>query len=307
MKLWRKATPCKAGTDDANAKNGLADGDHPRPSTSRGTQRLYVRLNTLHYLLSHLHYLDKTLSHMSSGGGGATPPAHLRLKSRRRRSSSSLFDGVRGAIQSAMQRVAEVAACRLIFLDSNSCFYEGLYVGDVANARIRPALRNLKQNLALISSAVTDRAQPLVLREVMKATFEAFLMVLLAGGGDRAFLREDHEMIAEDFGSLKRVFAACGEGLVAEEVVQREAEVAEGVVALMGLSTDQLVEDFSTAACESSGTGGLGRASQRLPMPPTTGKWSRSDANTILRVLCHRDDDASNRFLKRTFQMAKRK
>ncbi|CAA6655327.1 unnamed protein product [Spirodela intermedia] len=284
VKLWRKATPCNAGTDDANAKNGLADGDHPRPSTSRGTQRLYVRLNTLHYLLCQLHYLDKTLSHISAGVGGATPPAHLRLKTRRRRPSSSLFDGVRAAIQSAMQRVAEVAACRLIFLDSNSCFYEGLYVGDVANARIRPALRNLKQNLALISSAVTDRAQPLVLREVMKATFEAFLMVLLAG-----------EMIADDFGRLKRVFAACGEGLVAEEVVQREAEVAEGVVALMGLPTDQLRD------------GGARKGLAAAADAPTTGKWNRSDANTILRVLCHRDDDASNRFLKRTFQMAKRK
>ena len=140
----------------------------------------------------------------------------------------------------------------------------------------------------------------------MRASFEAFLMVLLAGGSERAFMREDQEMIAEDFASLKRFFLTWGGGLVEEEV-EREVEVAEGVMDLMGMTTERLVEDFCAAACESSGMGELGMAAERLPMPPTTGKWSRSDPNTILRVLCHRDDDTSNRFLKRTFQMAKRR
>ena len=131
-------------------------------------------------------------------------------------------------------------------------------------------------------------------------------MVLLAGGSSRVFYRSDHEMIEEDFESLKRVFCTCGEGLIAEEVVEREAEVVEGIIALMGQITEQLVEDFSIVTCEKSGTGLMG-SGQKLPMPPTTGRWNRSDPNTILRVLCHRNDTASNQFLKRTFQLAKRR
>ncbi|KAK4427843.1 protein unc-13 [Sesamum alatum] len=297
LKLWKRAA-CSVGMD-APSQNTAAEKNHPRPSTSRGTQRLYIRLNTLHYLLSQLHYLDKTLSLSPK----VTPP-----KSRfgnRRQLGSSYFEHSRSAIQSACQHVSEVAAYRLIFLDSNSVFYGSLYIADVANARIRPALRTLKQNLTLLCAIVTERAQPLALKELMKASFEAYLMVLLAGGSSRIFSRLDHPMIEEDFDNLKRVFCTCGEGLIGEDEVAREAETVEGVVALMGQSTEQLVEDFSIVACEASGMGVVG-AGQKLPMPPTTGRWNRSDPNTILRVLCHRNDRGANNFLKRTFQLAKR-
>ncbi|KAK6138750.1 hypothetical protein DH2020_027501 [Rehmannia glutinosa] len=297
LKLWKRAA-CSVGIEDPN-HNTLTEANLPRPSTSRGTQRLYIRLNTLHYLLSQLHSIDKTLSLSPK----ITPP-----KSRfgnRRQLGSSYFEHSRSAIKSASQHVSEVAAYRLIFLDSNSVFYNSLYVADVTSSRIKPALRVLKQNLTLLCAIVTDRVQPLALKEVMKASFEAYLMVLLAGGSARIFSRTDHAMIEEDFGDLKRVFCACGEGLIGDDEVEREAETVEGVVALMGQSTEQLVEDFSIVACEASGIGVVGLG-QKLPMPPTTGRWNRSDPNTILRVLCHRDDRAANHFLKRTFQLPKR-
>lgn len=157
-----------------------------------------------------------------------------------------------------------------------------------------------------MTAILADRAQPLAMKEVMKASFDAFLMVLLAGGSSRMFNRSDHVMIQDDFDSLNRVFCTCGDGLIAENVVEREAAVVEGVIALMGQSTEQLVEDFSIATCETSGIGIMG-SGQKLPMPPTTGRWNRSDPNTILRVLCHRNDRAANYFLKRTFQLAKRR
>lgn len=60
------------------------------------------------------------------------------------------------------------------------------------------------------------------------------------------------------------------EGLLEAESVKREAEVAEGVVALMGLRTDRLIEEFSAAACESAGIGVFGEreAGPKLPMWP---------------------------------------
>ncbi|KAI3459535.1 hypothetical protein Pfo_016198 [Paulownia fortunei] len=284
FKLWRRAA-CSVGVEDPN-QSLTNEGNHPRPSTSRGTQRLYIRLNTLHYLVSQLHSLDKTLS---------VSPKITPTKSQfgnRKQPGSSYFEHSQSTLQVVSQHVSEVAAYRLIFLDSNAVFYGSLYVGNVANARIRPALRLLKQNLTLLCAIVTDRSQPLALKAVMKASFEAFLMVLLAG--------------AEDFDNLKRVFCTCGEGLIVEDMVDKEAEALEGVVALMGQSTEQLVEDFSSVAIEACGIGGVG-AGQKLPMPPTTGRWHRSDPNTILRVLCSRNDRVANQFLKKTFQLAKRR
>lgn len=128
-------------------------------------------------------------------------------------------------------------------------------------------------------------------------------MVLLAGGSSRIFSRLDHAMIEEDLDRLKRLFCTCGEGLLGEDDVAKEAETAEGVVALMGQSTEQLIEDFGIVASEGSA---VGVAGPKMPMPQTTGKWGRSDPNTILRVLCHRNDRVANSFLKRTFNIAKR-
>ncbi|CDY53192.1 BnaAnng12170D [Brassica napus] len=286
VKLWKKATPCTASGEDLNNLSGgapvIADGNHPRPSTSRGTQRLYIRLNTLHFLSTQLHSLNKALS-LNPKVLPAAP-----------------------GIETACQHVSEVAAYRLIFLDSYSVFYESLYTGDVANARIKPALRILKQNLTLMTAILADRAQALAMREVMKASFEVVLTVLLAGGHSRVFYRSDHELIEEDFESLKKVYCTCGEGLIPEEVVDREAETVEGVIQLMSQPTEQLMEDFSIVTCESSGMGLVGTG-QKLPMPPTTGRWNRSDPNTILRVLCYRDDRVANQFLKKSFQLGKRR
>ncbi|PKU82138.1 hypothetical protein MA16_Dca004156 [Dendrobium catenatum] len=152
--------------------------------------------------------------------------------------------------------------------------------------------RILKQNLNMLLTVLTDRAQPVSVKEVKRASFEIFLMVLLAGGTERVFVREDYEMVMDDFRNIKRVFCASGEGLaavLAEEVVDRAAEVAEGVIGLMSLPTERLIEDFTIAACESDVAGGIAEW-QGISMPPTTGRWNRSDPNTVLRVLCHRSE-----------------
>ncbi|KAL5711530.1 hypothetical protein ACHQM5_021974 [Ranunculus cassubicifolius] len=303
LNLWKMASPCRVVGEDSPKMEEM-NGIHPRPSTSRGTQRLYIRLNTLHYILSQLHILDKMLSLAPR----QTPSPLNRHPNKRRHlaATPSYFDIARSSIQAASQHVSEVAAYRLIFLDSNSVFYEGLYVGDVPNSRINPALRILKQNLTLLAAILTDRAQPLAIKEVMKSTFEAFLMVLLAGGISRMFSKSDYEMIEDDFKNLKRVFCTCGEGLISEEVVEKEADIVDGIIGLMGKTTEQLIEDFSILACEASGMGIVG-VGQKVPMPPTTGRWHRADPNTILRVLCYRNDSIANRFLKMTFQLAKRR
>jgi len=302
-KLWKKAG-CNVGMQELHHYMDAMESHHPRPTTSRGTQRLYIRLNTLHYLLSHLNSLDKTLVL----GPRGNPTSQKRYSNSRKilGKSTSYFELARASMQGSIQHVAEVSAYRLIFLDTNAAFYESLYVFTVPESRIRPLLRILKQNLTLLGAILIDRAQPIAMKEVMKAAFDAYLMVLLAGGNNRTFYRSDYEMIDEDFDSLKRVFCTSGVGLIAEDEVNKEAEVVEGVIQLMGQSSEQLIEDFTTAACEKSGIG-VPTSGRKLPMPPTTGRWNRSDPNTILRVLCHRNDRIANLFLKRTFQLPRRR
>ncbi|GJM84778.1 hypothetical protein PR202_ga00482 [Eleusine coracana subsp. coracana] len=140
FRLWKRAVlPTCQAPDGGGVVGGGGSHHIPRPSISRGTQRLYVRLNTLHYVLTHLHALDKSLSSSSS-------------------SSSCRFD---------------------------------------------------------------------------------------------RFARADHAAVGEDFRSLKRAFCTCGEGLVPEEVVEREAETAEAVIDLMARSTEHLIDAFGMATCAS--------------------------------------------------------
>ncbi|KAK4800527.1 hypothetical protein SAY86_021014 [Trapa natans] len=301
IKLFKRAAPCSTiGLEERHPVGSPNEGNNPRPSTSRSTQRLYIRLNSLHYLLTYIHSLNKTLT---LSPRITTSTSHF---TNCRSNSSTYFDIAKSSIQAACQHVLEVAAYRLVFLDSNSSFYESLYFGGVTNARVRPVVRILKQNLALLCAMLTNGTQPLAIKEVMKVSFEAYLMVLLAGGNSRVFYRPDHKMIEEDFECLKRVFSTCSEGLISDEVIDTEAESVDGVIALMGQPTEQLIEEFSILTCEASGIGVMG-AGQRLPMPPTTRRWHRSDPNTILRVLCHRNDRLSKQFLKKSFQLAKRK
>ncbi|KAK7315308.1 hypothetical protein VNO77_33848 [Canavalia gladiata] len=302
-KLWKIASPCSVSCEDPHIY-GLYEANHPYSCTSRGTQRLYIRLNTLHYLASQIPSLDKSLFL-----NPRTVPSirHAGTNNQNTESNStSYFESTNASILASCQHLSEVASYRLMFLDSNSYFYDSLYVGDVANARIGSLLTIIKHNIKLMTTILKERAQPRAMKEVMKASFDAFLMVLLAGGTTRVFNESDHTSIREDFDDLKQVFYTCGEGVLAENVVEKEAEVVEGVIELMGMSTEQLMENLSNLSSETSGVGVIGNA-QKLPMPPTTGKWHRADPNTILRVLCYRNDRAANSFLKRTFQIAKRR
>ncbi|KAL9996950.1 putative protein unc-13, mammalian uncoordinated 13, domain 2 [Helianthus debilis subsp. tardiflorus] len=299
-KLWRIAAPCGLNLNET----GYDESNYSRPSTSRGTQRLYIRLNSLQYILSQLNLIDKNLAF--SPKIVASSPRY-RFGGNRKSVGGSHFDQTRSTIQWATKHVSEIAAYKLIYLDSNSVFYGSLYTGDVETSRITPALKIMKHNLTLLTAIVTERAQPLAMKELMKATFDVYLRILLAGGTSRDFTRYDHRLIEEDLMNLKKLFSTCGEGFIVEDVVDREAEALEGVVALMGKPTEQLVDEFRALVCDGNGVGLMGGLRRKLPMPPTTGKWSSTDPNTILRVLCHRNEGAANLFLKKNFQLPKRK
>ena len=175
-KLWKIASPCSVSCEDPHIY-GIYEANHPHSCTSRGTQRLYIRLNTLHYLLSHIPSLDKSLSLTP----GVVPSnRHCFTSSDKTHSNrTSYFETTNTTILAACQHVSEVASYRLTFFDTNPFFYDSLYVGDVANARISQLLTILKHNIKLMTAILTERAQAPAAKEVMKASFDAFLTFCL--------------------------------------------------------------------------------------------------------------------------------
>ncbi|KAI4373887.1 hypothetical protein MLD38_011949 [Melastoma candidum] len=245
----------------------VIEGETQGPSMGRGTQRLYIRLNTLQYLLNHLQALR--------------------------------LDGACSSIGEEFKRVSEVAAYRLIFRDSGYVLYDTLYSGNVSNTQFKVTLEVLKQNLSLLRETLEENAQELAIEYTMRASFDAYLRVLIAGGNTRIFHQTDHKTIEDNFESLKQVFSSLPEGTVAKEAV-----VVEGVIKQMGQSSEQLVEGLSATM---SATAAAAEQGKKLAIQGVPERWSASDPNTILRILCHRNDRTATTYLKKTFQLEKRR
>ncbi|KAJ3682376.1 hypothetical protein LUZ60_014949 [Juncus effusus] len=286
------------------------DGQNLR-RTSRRTQRLYVRINTLYYIIDQLSAHDESLASFSNlKNVQSTTHAHLPNYRGVLAPFSHHFELALTAVQSATQQLSEAVADCLIFSDLHD-------IDDVAYTRNCPRLNTLKKNLSFLVYVLTERAQPLAVKEVMKASYDAFLLDLIEGS-DRFITLPDHKTIEEEFKSLKSVFCTFVDGLIAEELVDKEAEVVEGIIELMSKSTERLIEEFSIAACKANRLGrlGAGLGSNKwelgvVPMSPANEKWNpptaclcfiiHSEPNTILRVLCLRNDDVANQFLKMHF------
>lgn len=289
--------------NNSNHRIFADEAENSRPSTSRETQRLYIRLNTLHYIQSQLPSIEKALTLPPKLSRQISQIPSLSVK----QMGAPFFEKTRAQIQQSSFHVSEVAAYRLIFHDLNSFLYGHLYMADVATTRIQPLIHTLKQTITLLCAIIIDRIQPLALTDLMKATFEAYVTVLLAGGSSRVFSRFDHPMVEEDFINLKRLFCSSTDTLIPEDEVEKASETAAGVVTLMGQMSEQLVEEFNNLTSEANEANtSVAPIGQKAPLPPTTRQWNRTDPNTILRVLCHRNDRIAVQFLKRSFQLAKK-
>ncbi|CAH1442185.1 unnamed protein product [Lactuca virosa] len=167
---------------------------------------------------------------------------------------------------------------------------------------IEPFLQELEQNLTVIADNVQhERVRTRLVAEVMKASFEGLLLVLLGGGPTRCFTIQDSRGIEDDFKAIKDLFFANGDGL-SMDVINKFSIVVRDVIPLFGMETDAVVERFRRLTLEAYGSS----AKSRLPLPATTGQWSSNDPNTLLRVLCYRNDDSASKFLKKTYNLPKK-
>jgi hypothetical protein len=175
-----------------------------------------------------------------------------------------------------------------------------LYVGSPASNRILPLLKELGPILRLVSSTVHSKVRNRLITALMKASFDAFLLVLLAGGPTRAFCCQDYQIIEDDFRALRGLYLTYSDGLPEELVAKASSEV-KSILPLLRTDTETLIARFKKTISESYEC----TTKSRFPMPPVPPHWSPDNPNTILRVLCYRNEEAATKFLKKAYDLPK--
>lgn len=261
---------------------------------SFGILQLCVCINTLHQMRSELDLLEKRIITLLRN----SESAHVEDFSN---GLAKRFELTPAACVEAIRQLSEAVAYKVIFHDLSHVLWDGLYVGETSSSRIEPFLEEVERNLLIISNSVHERIRTRIITDIMRATFDGFLLVLLAGGPSRAFSRQDSQIIEDDFKSLKDVFWANGDGLPSE-LIDKYSATVRAVIPLFRTDTDSLIERFRRVTLESYGSTGR----SKLPLPPTSGQWNPTEPNTLLRVLCYRNDEAASKFLKKTYNLPKK-
>ncbi|XP_021715198.1 uncharacterized protein LOC110683161 [Chenopodium quinoa] len=264
--------------------------------TASGVPQLCVRINTLHKIRAELEAVEKRII------------THLRnCESAREEDFSNgtgkKFELTPAACLEAIHQLSEAVGYKLVFHDLSHVLWDNLYVGDASSSRIEPFLQELEQNLLVISDTVNERIRTRIITDIMKASCDGFLLVLLAGGPYRAFSQKDSQIIEDDFKALKDLFWANGDGL-STDLINKYTSTPREVLPLFRTDTESLIERFRQVTIETYGSSAKSRFG--FPLPPTSGQWNPTEPNTLLRVLCHRNDDAASKFLKRTYNLPKK-
>ncbi|XP_031489104.1 protein unc-13 homolog [Nymphaea colorata] len=259
---------------------------------SFGLSQLCIRMNTLHQICTELEILERRIiSHLRNGE--FTDMSALN-------GEEAKFELALASCHEGIQQLCEATAYKVVFCSLNHLLWEGLYVGEPASSRVEPLLRELEQNLELVASTVHTRVRVRALTALMKASFDGFLLVLLAGGPSRAFSRQDCQLIEEDFRLLKQLYLVDGDGLP-QELIETAAILVTNILPLFHEETEDLVKRYKRTVAQVYGS-----SISKITLPPTPNNWSPSDPNTVLRVLCHRNDKAAIKFLKNTYGLPKK-
>ncbi|ESW09218.1 hypothetical protein PHAVU_009G109900 [Phaseolus vulgaris] len=262
--------------------------------SSSGIPQLCVRINTLQWIMGEFDVLEKRIITLLRN----SESAHVEDFSN---GLAKKFELSPAACLEGIQQLCETAAYRVVFYDLSHVLLDGLYVGDPSSSRIEPYLQELERKLMFISDTVHERIRTRIVTEIMRASFDGFLLVLLAGGPSRAFTRKDSQIIEDDFKFLKELFWANGDGLPSE-LIDKFSTTARSVLPLFRTDTETIIEQFRRLTMETYKSS----ARSKLPLPPTSGQWNPSEPNTLLRVLCYRNDESASKFLKKAYDLPKK-
>ncbi|XWS57034.1 hypothetical protein CRYUN_Cryun09bG0137000 [Craigia yunnanensis] len=247
------------------------------------TPTLCVQLNTLYYAISQLNKLEDSICERWTR---KRPQGKIYIrKSMDDKSKSSAqkdtFDGSRKDINAAIDRIQEFTGTKIIFWDLREPLIVNLYKPGVSQSRLEAVIEPLDLELNQLCDIIVEPLRDRVVTSLLQASLEGILRVLLDGGPSRVFFPSDAKLLEEDLEILKEFFISGGDGLP-RGVVENQVARVRLVVKLQGLETRELVEDLR------SSSGKLG-----------------ADNQTLLRILCHRDDSVASQFVKKQYKIPK--
>ncbi|XP_034709140.1 protein unc-13 homolog isoform X2 [Vitis riparia] len=267
--------------------------------------KLCVRLNTLQYIQKQMRTLEDgirkswALVRPSANQRWTKEESLENLEESSMMSSESIdelfattFNIIRDTATDAINKICDFIGTKVVFWDLRDSFLFRLYRGNVEDARLDSILPHVDTVLDRICDLIDDALRDLVVLSICQAALEAFVWVLLDGGPSRAFSDSDIPMMEDDLNMLKDLFVADGEGLP-RSLVQKKAEFAEQILSLFALQTGTVIQMLMTAS-EHISTGLDSRKHGRLCL---------GDAQTLVRVLCHKKDREASKFLKRQYQL----
>ncbi|XP_073285335.1 protein unc-13 homolog [Primulina huaijiensis] len=285
---WKKKDK-SINSQKKNPQVATVNGD-----SSSGVPPLCVRINSLHKIRMELEVVEKRVVTLLRNSESTNLEDFSNGLSKK-------FELTPAACIEAVQQLSEGAAYKIVFHDLGHTLWDSLYVGDPASSRIEHFLLDLEKTLTIVADTVQERVRTRIVADIMRASFEGFLLVLLAGGPTRAFSPQDSQIIEDDFKSLKDLFWADGDGLPAD-LIDKFATTARDILPLFRTDTENLIDLFRRLILETYGSS----VKSRLPLPPTSGQWNPIEPNTLLRLLCHRNDETASRFLKKTYNLPKK-
>ncbi|XP_059444572.1 protein unc-13 homolog [Corylus avellana] len=267
--------------------------------------KLCVRLNTLKYIQKQIDILEDgtrkswALIRPPVGHGWAKEVSLESSESSRLTCSEAVdelfvttFSSIRDTTTDAISKIHDFAGARVVFWDLRDAFLFRLYRGNVEGARLDSVLPHIDKVLDHICGLIDDTLRDLVVFSVCRALLEGYVWVLLNGGPSRAFSNSDITIMEDDLNMLKEFFIADGEGLP-RSLVEQEAKLAEQILSLYTLQTGTVIQMLMTAS-EQISTGLYPRKDDKIGL---------EDAQTLIRIMCHKKDRQASKFLKRLYQL----
>ncbi|XP_071702005.1 protein unc-13 homolog isoform X2 [Rutidosis leptorrhynchoides] len=265
--------------------------------------KLCVRLNTLQYMQKQINILEDGIksswaSAMASrySGDSKIPLETTEFVHTENESVDELFvatfDTIRDSIADAIRKFCDLIGTRVVFWDLRDSFLFRLYHGSVEEARLENLLPQVDSVLNRVCGLIDDTLRDMVVASIYRAVLEGYVWVLLDGGPSCAFSDSDIPVMEDDLNMLKDLFVADGEGLP-RSLVEVESKLAHQVLNLFSLDAESVIQMLMMAS-ENMSTG-FGSEIQ--------GQRSLDDANTLIRVLCHKKDKEASKFLKTHYHL----
>jgi len=272
-----------------------------------------AKLASLHFLRRKLDELEREVParyaamRASSGASDTPPDASTWL--------DGLLDGARQTTRSCAKKIANHLACKIVYWDLRGLFIDGLYrVGVRGGVRARAVVSRLEAALCEVAdrlpgdAGVDARAE--VASALLRAAAQGWTRVMLDGGPGRAFAETDHAALEEDLEEIRELFLAGGDGVPAPEVTAA-TRAAERLLVVMSLEFDVVRDAYVEAEAKDAAAGETVGARGVAASPGGGGRVGALDgsggfgAETLLRVLCHREDRAASKFLKANMRLPK--